>query len=169
MTKEKSKAKPERNKRYRGGSAELKRAVRRECQAYVREHGGTWNRAHQKHLADAINWPQLGEAKKLAARLLTTLYGIEVPDEIRRSLAWLKNFPVLVPRQRIAINYARRGARWWWKREGPTSRDLAVLSLLAGNMPDLSARYDASPLEAIEQEERAMNEAKKATIKGYRE
>ncbi|HTQ03039.1 MAG TPA: hypothetical protein VMI54_04255 [Polyangiaceae bacterium] len=157
-------------KPYRGGTGQLNDAVRVEVLRVLRERGIAWSEAHERHLRRELAWPEYAAAKKQAAKLLGLLTDLAktpdaIPAPVVDSVRWLAEFPVFVPRQRLVVMYNRRGARWWWGVTGPRSRDLAMLSILAGNIPDSSSKHETSPLEIIEQEERAINEAKRARFR----
>lgn len=68
------------------------------------------------------------------------------------------------PRAILVANFAK-GKLWWWgersdehPRENPSSRDLAVLSILAGNFPESASKAnDLTVSTVLAAEERAVN------------
>lgn len=66
----------------------------------------------------------------------------------------------LSKRAAIAAEHGGPG-HWWWTTRPAKSRDLAVLSLIAGNFPELDKPVgQCLPLDVVRAEQRAINHAR---------
>lgn len=62
-----------------------------------------------------------------------------------------------VTARRLFVSAWDKAGPWWWPDRHPTRTDLAVLSILAGNMPDVrcamsKSSFDPTPAAVIERE-----------------
>lgn len=135
---------------------DLKRAVRAWCVAEVNRRAGCdwWCEAQESYLRESIPSPTKLEAAEVLGALRDALERaadfarehaeIDTTDAegIRRLLdvadRWLpRGRRASWPKRYYAIaDFDHPGIWWWTKGRKPTNRDLAILSLLAGNFPD---------------------------------
>lgn len=102
---------------------------------------------------------------ELAPVLQLVAESSEAP-ELRLKFARPVPMPSIVARVSLVMNWDKRG-HWWWPDTRPSRTDLAVLSILAGNFPDVrktmrDATIDPTPAAAIEREARNIDHALEA-------
>lgn len=171
-----------RKARHYASLTELRAGVRAVCLEHVAASGGVWTAASEAFLkASVLGGMERLEARKVAAQLRAAIGSAlafaaqhsEATDEPGRTIvaaatvlgplegalaghaegAWWSH---LEPRVALVLEHGRPD-QWWWK--GPAKgRDLAVLSLLADNWPNLTATVEqCSDLDVLRAEERALN------------
>jgi hypothetical protein len=177
-------ARPGRGKKYKT-LPELKSATRAWCLEQVeRRSGHPWTNGDEATLRDDVTEPESAAVwAGLQAAVSNARAFVERrpnDDDVRAGMIRLvlQRLPAaLVPnssgpdrfrwttRKLIVLEYDRRGA-WWWHEQRPTPRDLAILSILAGEFPDwarkrLRKNVHTTVLEAVAAEERAIRQAQR--------
>jgi hypothetical protein len=175
----------------------LRAEARRWCEAYVGaralNRADAWGPRHQSALEDALRVPEraLALRRRLQrvireARAFLRAEGRRTPSidepctcELEQAIAALLDVnprllddaePTVYARALLLVRYDRPG-QWWWGREGPTSRDLAVLSVLAGNADDTCRELVAiaqggrilHPVDVIRSEQRKLTRLRRRT------
>jgi hypothetical protein len=134
----------------------------------VRETANLLRDARTAALAFARQYPEGGGVHADTIRSFATLLS-QAAAEHNLGWAWQHEIdapPTFDPRALLVIEHGVPDA-WWWKRKErdqgkgtATGKDLAVLSLLAGNWPDVD-REPRRPAEVIHAEQRALQHVRK--------
>jgi hypothetical protein len=141
---------------------------------------GWWNEREAAHLSESITVSD--DAREICNDLRRILVKADdflrghpkandgYVDELRRNVAacqWSLSLGrsgpdgEWTPRTYLVAEYGR-SREWWWHDRDPRVRDLAILSLLAGNFPDLRRQLSEHGLtveDAVRAEERAIGQA----------